>query len=228
MAVFNSLKTTVRKELNIVEYTKNFGYFTSNESINKVLDDDKIIVAASKKYDVPKEMIQAVLFKEIRMIDFRDDISDCFVDNCFKINRFISSTLKKDIFNNLVSNITNIKGSSTGIGQIFPNTAIKAYNWYFSNTYNVKSNYINYNDVKQREKIWRALQNEEININFVALILKYEAINNLGIDINTASDDDIKNLFARYNGAMSYGDEVYEYYLLFKKLIKFNYYLIFI
>jgi hypothetical protein len=210
MAVCNCLKKTVIKELNIVEYTKNIGYYTSDESINKVFINQDKITTASKKYDVPKEMIQAVLFKEIRMIDFRDDISDCLVDNCYKINRFVSVNHSKDLSSNFISNLTNIKGSSTGIGQIFPHTAIKAYNWYFSYTYKVSNNNIDYNDVKQREEIWRALQDDEININFVALILKYEATHNLRIDINNASDDDIKKLFTRYNGAISYGDEVFK------------------
>jgi len=218
MDVFNSLKATVRHELHIVEYTKNIGHNTSGESIFIVLDDDKIITSASKKHDVPKEMIQAVLFKELRMIDFRDDISDFFVDNCYKINRDFSEISNTSIYACLITCITNTKGSSTGIGQIFPETAIKAHNWYCSKNENLKNDCIDCKDILQREKMWRSLQDDETSINFIALILKYEAAINLNIDINNASDDDIKRLFVRYNGATYYGDEVFKYYELFGKI----------
>ena len=129
--VINSLKATVRRELHIVEYTKNIGYYTSDEAINKVLIYDEEISAAGQKYDVPKEMIQAVLFKELRMIDFRDGISDYLVKQCFKIHENLSANADKTFLCRFFSALTNTKGSSTGIGQIFPKTAIKAHNWYF-------------------------------------------------------------------------------------------------
>ena len=218
IVVISSLKATVRRELHVVEFTKNIGYYTSSEAISKVLIYDEPITEAGEKYCVPKEMIQAILFKELRMIDFRDGISDFFVEKCFKINRNLSAIPQKNLLCRLISALTNTRGSSTGIGQIFPETAIKAHNWYCSKNNGAKGDVMDSKNIVVREKIWHALQNEEICINFVALILSYEAGASLGIDINNASDEDIKRLFVRYNGAEYYGDEVFKYYSLFKEI----------
>jgi hypothetical protein len=218
IVIISTLKDTVRHELHIVEYTKNVGYYTSGEAVSKVLGYDEAITGASVKYEVPKAMIQAILFKELRMIDFRDSISDFVVEKCFRINANLSARRDKNAFCRLIGAITSTKGSSTGIGQIFPETAIKAHNWHCRKNGGEKEDRIDCKDISQREKVWRALQDENTSIYFVALILKYEAEANLGIDVNTASDEDIRRLFVRYNGAAYYGGEVFKYYSLFKQI----------
>ena len=215
--IFTELESAVKHELHIVEYTKNIGYNTTEESAEIVIGYDDIISDAAEKFDVPKQMIQAVLFKELRMIDFRDGISDIFVDKCFKAHRRLIEKTNRSIFTDTLACLTNTKGSSTGIGQIFPETAIKAYNWYIKDN-EFPTECVNCNDIGQREYMWRALQDDKTSIFFVALILKYEAEFNLGIDISGAKDKDIKALFTRYNGAGYYGDEVFNYYSVFNKM----------
>ncbi len=216
--VFGALNQTVKEELHIVEYTKNLGHNTTEESISIVLQHDEMIKEASKKYNVPRQMIQAVLFKELRMIDFRDDISDKFVDNCFIINRNLSESQSIDFVEKFIIHVTDTTGSSTGIGQIFPETAIKAHNWYMENYKNSNKNKLNYYDTRQREDIWRALQNDETCIDYMALILKYEAEHTLNVDINDNEEKDLIEIFIKYNGASYYGYEVLKYYKLFCQL----------
>ncbi len=216
--IFSELQETVKDELCVVEFAKNIGHNTTCKSISIVLKYDDKISEASKTYNIPKEMIQAVLFKELRMIDFRDDISDAFVDKCFDIHKRLVTSDNIDIIDKLVIIMTDTKGSSTGIGQVFPETAIKAYNWYTEKYGNSDSKTINYLNTYQRECMWRKLQDDNTCIDYIALVLKYEAECNLNIDVNSACEKDIENLFIKYNGAYYYGGEVLKYYNLFCRL----------
>lgn len=91
--------------------------------------------------------------------------------------------------------------SSTGYGQIFAETAAVAIN------YAVGANIIDwqkcdYNDVDQRYALWKELKNNnEFNIEKIALVLIRAAdLAKLSNDYCSYSDQDIKSMFARYNG----------------------------
>ncbi|MDF2805006.1 MAG: hypothetical protein K0S61_4911 [Anaerocolumna sp.] len=111
--------------------------------------------------------------------------------------------------------------SSTGIGQIFARTAIDAYNASIERG-DLSGKHIDYDDWHEREKIWYALRDDKTNIFYIALVLKHKA-EKLGIDLNSATDEEIEITISRYNetnkAAAEYGRETKQYYDLFKKLI---------
>ena len=151
------------------------------------------ITFSSKMNEVEKCIIQSVIFRELSFFFFFDVFADTAV----------SIGLKKD--------------SSTGPGQIFARTAIKAYNAFFpDNRIEVTQKNIN--------KMWLNIRDDTKNIFFVGLELKriIEIEYNLK-DVKKSKSDYIK-IFARYNGvnerAQKYGQETYRYYKQFKKLGK--------
>ena len=81
----------------------------NDEALEVVLSHDAAIEAASEKYNVDKEMIQSVLFQELRF---------------YNVVRGVP-----------VPPIVYRKDSSTGLGQIFASTAIDATNWYEKTNY---------------------------------------------------------------------------------------------
>ncbi len=151
------------------------------------------ITFSSKMNEVEKCIIQSVIFRELSFLG----VDDVFADTAVSIG------LKKD--------------SSTGPGQIFARTAIKAYNAFFpDNRIEVTQKNIN--------KMWLNIRDDTKNIFFVGLELKriIEIEYNLK-DVKKSKSDYIK-IFARYNGvnerAQKYGQETYRYYKQFKKLGK--------
>ena len=100
--------------------------------------------------------------------------------------------------------------SSTGIGQIYPITAIEALNSYFKKTiYNTDS-------WEDKREVWYALQDDYYNINMIALVLKYKE----KITTDESKKYSVRAIMAAYNGtgywAERYGDVTLQYYLAFK------------
>ena len=114
-----------------------------------VLKYDEAITALAEEYNVPKEMVQAVLFQEIRFYGVDDPIADILVK-------------------------LGIRGdSSTGLGQIFASTALDATGEEVTST--------------SKKSMWNSLQNNEFNINMVALeyyevFMKYNSLNKCGLE----------------------------------------------
>lgn len=75
-------------------------------------------------------------------------------------------------------------------------------------------------DWKDLELFWNKLQDEQYNVEMVALVLKLKA-NNCGFDINNLSDEQRTLVFKGYNGsgdqAAAYGVTVQDYYNAFSE-----------
>ena len=218
----NELNALIKMHLKAIEQYKNIGYYSTDESIDIVLKYDKKISEVSEQLGVPKAMIQAILFKEIRMQDARDTLADSFVieyyDYKHELERYneLSSWQKLFYPVPIPSNMMR-EDSSTGLGQIFASTAIAAYNEGIKRGY-ILGQRIDYDNWHQREKVWNDLRDNDKNIFYVGVVLKYEAIR-LNVDLNDASDNQLASVLARYNGtgsaAAEYGKETKQYYNVF-------------
>jgi hypothetical protein len=208
----NELNKSMDKDLNFVEKNKNIGFNSTDESIDIILDHDKEITEASEKYNVPKEVIQAVMLKELRMKDGLDVVSDTSVDNYFAYQRAMENYSNLPAWQKAITPVPQPslpmkEDSSTGPGQIFIKTVIEAEK-------EVNENEIDSSDWKEREKIWNELKNDEKNIDYMGLVLKSKA-QEKGIDLSNATDEEIETVIASYNGsgdaAAEYGEEVKGY-----------------
>jgi len=59
--------------------------------------------------------------------------------------------------------------------------------------------------------MYSALQNNETNIMYAAMVLKMEALA-LGYDTTTMNREQMQNVLTHYNGDPSYGSATIEYY----------------
>jgi hypothetical protein len=224
----DELGELVKKDLNFVEENKNVGYNSTDECIDIVLKYDDTISKVSKELGVPKAMIQAILFKELRMQDARDTLADGYVMEYYRFNHAVEDYDELPIWQKIFidppkSTLPMREDSSTGLGQIFAKTAINSYNVAIQRG-DISGQKIDYNDWHQREKVWDALRTDDKkNIFYATLVLKNEAAN-LKIDLSKASNTQIQSTLARYNGtgsaAAEYGKETLQYYNLFNKYNK--------
>ena len=108
--------------------------------------------------------------------------------------------------------------SSTGLGQIFASTAINALNSYYMEEYGVEP--YSKESWKDLRDVWYMLQDDEYNINMVALVLLYKAKCN-DVDLSNASIDEIQKVLKAYNGSGEWADKysvvTLKYYEAFKK-----------
>lgn len=219
----DELGALIKKDLNFVEENKNVGFYSTNEAIDIVLKYDGEITKVCNELGVPKAMTQAILFKEIRMKDARDVLADSFVMEYYRYNHEVERFFDLPLWQQILVGAPKLNSpmredSSTGLGQIFAKTAINAYNAAIQRE-DIIGQEIDYNDWHQREKVWDALRTDDKeNIFYAALVLKNEAVN-LNIDLSKASNNQIQNTLARYNGtntaAAEYGKETLQYYILF-------------
>ncbi len=223
----NQLGALIKEHLNFVEENKNIGFYSTNESIDIVLKYDKTISDVSEQLGVPKAMIQAVLFKEIRMKDALDVLADSFVIEYYRYNHSVEDydnlSFWQKVFVRPPQPASLMReDSSTGLGQIFAETAIDAYNAGISRG-DISGSNIDYNDWHQREKVWNELRDDKTNIFYAGLVLKQKA-EILKIDLNNVTDNEIEKTLARYNGfgyaAAEYGRETKQYYDLFSQFNK--------
>jgi hypothetical protein len=110
--------------------------------------------------------------------------------------------------------------SSTGIAQIFAKTAIRARNWAVSQGLISGAN-LDAEDWHVMQKVWTSLHDDgNYNISTVPLVL-FQGGTEVGVTGQrlTYSDDDIRKLFARYNGVGAdsdhYGAELFGVYQIF-------------
>ena len=189
--------------------TKIKSLYSSNMAVDIILRYDNIIDEVSSQLKIQKEMIQSILYRELICYGMDDVVKDLVVRQYY-ISREINMPGTAYDMYNFMNLDDEVKDSSTGIGQIFASTAIKAENMVFRN-YNLDKD--NEDDVWM---MWQRLQNPETNIYYVGLVLKMEAMR-LGINLSTATRDEKIKVFGKYNGNIAYGRHVIKYYDLFKK-----------
>jgi hypothetical protein len=191
-------------------------YNGSSETLDIVLDYDNIIEDAAAENGIDKAVIQSILFQEIRFINFLDEVDTC-VQNTLLILREretqigVSPLLSVSVIEPVLTGFY-ISDSSTGLGQIYAKSAIKALNWYNS------ADLYDYDSWKDREEIWLKLKyDDSYNIHMIGLICRYNDYI-LKEDQNIASPS-VRDILRTYNGsgpsAERYEEVTYQYYLAF-------------
>jgi hypothetical protein len=218
----------IKGDLNFIEVNKNLGFNSTDEAIDIVLKYDATISDVSAELGVPKALIQAVLFKELRMKDIRDVAADSMVSEYYRYMNGLVMYSELSLWQKMVigppqPGLMN-EDSSTGLGQIFASTAIEAHNAGIKRG-DMRGELIDYNDWRQREKTWNDLRDEKTNILYVGLVLKHKAekLNeDEGLQIKeltSATDYQLERIHARYNGfgdkAAEYGKETKHYHDIF-------------
>lgn len=192
--------------------TKLKSLISSNKAVDEVLKYDKTIDEVSTRLEMPKEMIQSVLYREIICYDLDDVAIDIVVPQYYMSKNIPIPGTAYDLYNSF-----NLDGrardSSTGIGQIFAKTAIDAER-------DVNKNYDW--DRKNEDdlwKMWQKLQDPETNIDYIGQVLEMEA-KRLEIKLSSATRKEKIKVMGEYNGNIDYGRHAIKYYDLFKKYNK--------
>lgn len=233
------LNSIISEQMSTLKDLSTTFHYTTDEAIDIILKYDSIITSVSKKYDVPKAIIQSALLREIRWIDVSDDAADSYVIETQAYYNRMENYNNRPFWLKLFGGIPTPKSglvddSSTGLGQIFAKTAIKVINWY-NDKYKINDS-IDISDRNEFYNVWNKLRTDDAyNIEISALVHLKNA-DELGINIKSKSEKDIKTLFGRYNASLKailefnknpnpdpnskiaiHENQVYEYYKLFSK-----------
>ncbi|GIH62939.1 glycoside hydrolase domain-containing protein [Microbispora siamensis] len=180
------------------------GCNTTTEAFDITLAHDRLITSLARQLKMRKALIQCPILWEIRKWNMGDMVADGVVRSHYTNGSPID---KNDC--------------STGLAQIFAETAIKARN------YSIQQGIIS-GTILDPEKetdlwpVWQKLQDESYNISTVAYVHIWGA-HELGLPRPglTTSEDDTRRILARYNGvtaeAEQYGRELLGLYKVFEK-----------
>ncbi len=196
--------------------------YTANKALDVISKYNDRIEQVSEQLKIPKETIQAVLYRELICLNAKDIASDAVVTGYHNARLGNGIPVVNDAEEWLLGQLGD--DSSTGIGQIFARTAIKAENE-ASKEANINKilDDRNENDVWN---MWQTLRDDSTNIYYIGLVLKMEAKNQNVDDLSKASDEQIRNVIAAYNGGSDsythnnpqrYGTQTKEYFDLFKR-----------
>ena len=185
-----------------------------NEALEDVLEHDDIITEYCNEYRIPKEFVQSVLFREIWCYSVTDAAADVAVQEYYAWKEGVGSEplIKKT-------------DSSTGLGQIFASTAIKALNNADDRNFISLTTQYDASDWYDVWIVWQKLHNNNTyNIQCCSLVIldcQYEFQDDVPYDdFFDFSESQIKTILARYNGygdaAAEYGDICYQYYQIFE------------
>jgi hypothetical protein len=212
----HSLSISVDSYKSILQTVGTTMYNSNSEALNTVFYYNDVIDKAAEKYDVDKALIQSVLFQEIRFINVLDEV-DTFVQATFYCLHQSEDANPEEnwtgefISESVLSTI-QITDSSTGLGQIYAKSAIKALNWYYS------SDIYDYDNWRDVESVWVKLKyDDEYNIDMIGLILSYNRyLLEKEIALQNPGYGDMLRLYNGYGSlAEKYEEVTYEYYRAF-------------
>ena len=235
---FNNAKTNIitNKFVNLLGEKKVdipvldlFYTHTTEECIKIIIDNDYTITKIANELEVHKVFIQTILMRELWCLNLADIAGDELVQNYFVWKESCEYWEKQNpIYQATVPYpsppIPLKEDSSVGLGQIFAKVAIAAYNHAIDSGY-ICEMPINSNDWHECKKVWYSLKDDdEYNIRMSSLNI-LSCIDEFGYshNYNAFSADHCKHVFTRYNEDTDvindYGEECYQYYLIFKKYI---------
>lgn len=193
-------------------------YYSNSDAIDIVLGFDAIITDTAAANGVDKAVIQSILFQEIRFLNFLDEVDIC-VQNTFRLRHHqapeygSAPQLAASVMTPFL-NCFSFSDSSTGLGQIYAKSAIRALNW--------QSGLLLYNesDWKDREEIWLRLKYDNVyNIRMIGLLCRYNAA--IAANDPLIENPGVRDVLRLYNGsgpsAEKYEEVTYRYYLAFKQ-----------
>lgn len=189
---------------------------TVSEVIDKIVENDQTITNYCNEYRIPKEFVQSVLFRELWYVNVLDAAADALVQEYYAW-----------MLGNGPHPLIERTDSSTGLGQIFASTAIKALNnaddrGFISLPYHYNNSV--WQDVWY---IWHNLHDDNsYNIKCCSLVIldcQYEYASILPYDeFFDCTESQIKTILSRYNGygpdAATYGNCCYDYFLIFEAI----------
>lgn len=200
---------------------KNIGYYTTEECIDIIYEYDELITKLSNQYFIPKAAIQAILLRELRCYYVADDIADTLVIQQFYYLQQVEEYNDSPWWLQLLMGYPEMpipykEDSSVGLGQIFSATAIDANNWAVENGI-INGVIYDFSNWKDREIVWTRLKDDnEYNIGMIALVLLWGVDDRgFGTEYYRYDETKMKKMLAIYNGDDSYGDEVYNCFVIF-------------
>lgn len=225
--LYEELSNRVNQDLTWYERIKNIGFYSTSDALNKVIEMEDVIIATGEKYGADKTMIQTVLFKELRMIDVRDVFADHLVTQYYNYKADLNNYVNSNAWNRFITDppqppLISVKDSSTGVGQIFAQTAIRSWNMLVERGI-TDGDLLNEENEEDVYNTWRRLsEDEQFNVEMIGIVLRSEALNcNIEYDFENYTDDDIKTVFMRYNGsgysAKKYGEQLFDWREIFEK-----------
>lgn len=204
-----------------------FYVHTTSECVDIVIDNDITITNFSNCFGIPKSLIQTILLRELWCLNLADSAGDSLVENYFSWKESCEYWENQSLAYQAIvpypsAPIPLKTDSSTGLGQIFANVAIKAYNEAIDYGY-ISSGKFDNTDWKVCKEVWYLLKDDnEYNIqmttlNILSCINEYD----YGSNYYEYTPIQYKQIFTRYNANQDtvndYGEECYEYFLIFKK-----------
>ena len=186
------------------------------EVVEDIIENDQAITNYCNEYRIPKEFVQSVLFREIWCYSLVDAAGDVLVQEYY--------AWKEDVGPEPLVKKTD---SSTGLGQIFAETAIQALNHADDRGFISLPSRYNCELWTHVWAVWQDLHdNNSYNINCCALVIldcQYEFKTIVPYeDFFDYSETQVKKILARYNGtgeeAVEYAEICFDYFELFKSI----------
>lgn len=215
--LLQSLEESVHQYASPLQLAGTAPYHSSEDALEIILSQDESISRAAARFGVEKAMVQAVLFQEIRFLNLLDEV-DLFVAAthaylkqtedyerlCPEERVFAMPPLRPLVFR---------LDSSTGLGQIFGDTAIRAINW------QAGREVLDRNDWHDLSAVWARLRRDDTyNIEMTALVLAYKrgVLEAQGNPAPSPAD-----IMQAYNGtgplSLRYREVTAAYYLAFRR-----------
>ena len=185
-----------------------------------------LLAQIEAQYAVPRAGLQAVLFQEITSIDLLDPLADCAVRLhwiCYALRKRMGGAAYAARMR-----VLSKKDSSTGYGQVFAATAIRALNFAaargISSAQALSLPFAFPLDARQPDHlryVWRRLHDDpDFNLRAAAFTLLCAADEMTGSTCFSAfTPQQLQLVFSRYNAntqhVTAYGQQVYRHYLAF-------------
>ena len=202
---------------------------TTEKCIETLLYYDDVITNTANEIGLHKAIIQTILLRELWCINLADIAGDELVENFYKWKDDCEYWESQDESYQASVQYPEkpllVKSdSSVGLGQIFASTAISANNHAVQSGY-ICSTWLNPNDWHICKNMWYALRdNDEYNIRMSSLNI-LSCVDEFGYEhnYNDFTGNQCKLVFSRYNAKtdtiIDYGEECYQYFLIFNKYI---------
>ena len=202
--------------------------YTSQNCVEMVISYDSQLNNLSNRYNMPKAILQTILFRELWCVGADDDLADGYVLAYYSYQQQLEDWSALPLWQQALTPapeapIPYISDSSTGLGQIFAKTGINANNYAISAGYITGRTY-DITDWKDVNEMWQKLfYDNSFNLKMMSLVILHAIVEkNLPSNTFNYTSDQYKKLFTRYNASLSidindYGRECYQYFLIFNE-----------
>lgn len=215
-ALLDRLTQSVDRYATPLQRIQTAPYYSNEGALEVVLHYGPVIARAAEQYGVERETLQAVLFQELRFLNIFDEV-DAFVLATYDYLQQTEDRLSlprhlRSFSLPPVPPLVYRLDSSTGLGQIFAKTAIRALNWREGRPVYDESSW------KDLRTVWVRLKTDDVyNIETAALVLSHKRslLREAGNPDPSPAD-----IMQAYNGtgelSVRYRNVALEYYLAFR------------